>query len=66
MRVRMAVSNDSNNDLAPSRWQAIILTNDGLLHWHIYEFLSLGEASRNNLVYIIFMIDYRYEVRDVV
>ena len=30
----------SDNGLMPNRWQTIILSNDGLIYWHIYVPLS--------------------------
>ena len=34
---------DSDNGLAPTRWQAIIWTNDGIVYWCIYASLCLNE-----------------------
>ena len=35
----------SDNGLAPSRRQAIIWTNDGLVYWHIYASLYLNQLK---------------------
>ena len=35
----------SGNDLAPNRWQAIIWTNDGPVHWCIYVALGGDELT---------------------
>ena len=35
----------SDNGLAPSRWQAIIWTNDGIVYWRIYASLGLNELK---------------------
>ena len=42
-------SMDPDDGLAPNRWQAIILTNDGLVNWRIYA--SLGLSMLQNIVF---------------
>ena len=36
--------------MAPSRWQAIIWTNDGLVNWRIYASLGLDELIKTDLL----------------
>ena len=35
----------SDNGLVPSRWHAIIWTNDGIVYWRIYASLGLNELK---------------------
>ena len=44
LRVQLVIIG-SDNGLAPSRRQAIIWTNDGLIYWHKYASVSLNELS---------------------
>ena len=39
----------SDNGLAPSRRQAIIWINDGLIYWRIYASLSVNEMIYNGI-----------------
>ena len=39
----------SDNGLSPSRWQAIIWTNDSLVYWCIYVSLSFNELNNAKL-----------------
>ena len=36
---------DTDNGLAPNRWQVIILTNDGPVYWSIYASLGLSDLT---------------------
>ena len=51
----------SDNGLAPTRRQAIIWTNGGLVYWRIYASLGLNElkSQYNNCKYFPWMLIFK-------